>query len=401
MVHFSASRIRNGLLVVGVPAAALAVAMLVRIAVRANRPAEENEQPAAAAEPTTVRLDRPELGTAAGIEVEPVQSRKVESTISCNGSAGFNQNSYVKVPPKAEGILLSIHVDVGSQVHAGDVLAVVNSHVLGDLKASYLKALVHEEHLRWQVERYQAAAEGIAAKSLFETKHLLDEQVADTARIKNRLDNFGLSPAQVDAIVKAKDLSIQLPVIAPRDGVIVQRQAVVGEPVQTTTPLFAIADLNTMWVHLHVYESHLRFIQLNQALTFFPDGLSGEGFKGTVTWISPEIDAETRAIQLRAEVANRDGALRANMFGKGELLLEQPHPRLVVPQAAVQSHHGDHVVFVQKPDNVFEVRRIVVGLKDDKFWEVTAGLDPGEKVATTGSFLLKSNLENPDFGKVE
>ena len=120
-----------------------------------------------------------------------------------------------------------------------------------------------------------------------------------------------------------------------------------------------------------------------------------------MTWISPEVDPQTRTIQLRAEVANNAGALRANMFGKGELSLEGAHDGLVVPSAAVQSHDGKQVVFVQKPDNLFEVRRINVGLKDEKFWEITSGLAPGENVATTGSFLLKSSLENPEFGKVE
>jgi cobalt-zinc-cadmium efflux system membrane fusion protein len=406
MVHFAAKRLRGGLITIGLITAALVIVPLVMIAVRANRPAPENEaadDESAGDEvaATSVRLGRAELVRAAGIEVEPVQSRAVNSTIVCNGSAGFNQNSYVKVPPKADGVLRKINVDVGQTVHAGDVLAIVDSHNYGDLKASYIKALVHEEHLRWQVEKYRAAGEGIAAKNLFEAQHMLEEQIADTARINDRLGTFGLTADQIDELVRKKDMSIQLPVLAPRDGVIVERHAVEGEPVLTSTSLFAITDLDTMWVHLNVYESNLRHIHLNQAVTFFPDGLPGQGFSGKVTWISPEVDPQTRTIQLRAEVANNAGALRANMFGKGELSLEGAHDGLVVPSAAVQSHDGKQVVFVQKPDNLFEVRRIDVGLKDEKFWEITSGLAPGENVATTGSFLLKSSLENPEFGKVE
>jgi membrane fusion protein, heavy metal efflux system len=407
MVHFSAQQVRNGFLVVGIPAAALAAMLWLRSAGQAHRPADPDSEQAAPggdAEPSArsfVRLDRAELRAAAGIEVETVQSRPVESTITCTGSVAFNQNRYVKVPPKTDGTLLKILVDVGAKVRARDVLAVVNSQVVGDLKASYLKAQVHEEHLRWQLDRFKDAAEGVAAKNLIETRHLLEEELADTARIKSRLENYGFSPEQVARVAKDKDLGVELPVLAPRDGVIVERQAVEGEPVQTTTPLFAIADLETMWVHLHVYENQLRSIHLGQNVTFLPDGLPGQGFAGTVTWISPEIDAQTRTIQLRAEVANRDGALRANMYGTGALLVEQSHPRLVVPQGAVQSHDGVHIVFVQKPDNLFEVRRIEIGLKDERYWEVISGLEPGEKVATIGSFLLKSNLDNSDFGKVE
>jgi len=404
MADFSDKRLPEGKLVAAVAVASLAAILLVWFAARANRPIEEaepDEQTAAEAEAASVQLDRPELVKAAGIQVEPVETRTVENMLTCNGSASFNQNKYVKVPPKADGILAKINVDVGARVRAGDVLATVNSQAVGDLKASYIKALVHQEHLRWQIERYQAAAEGVAAKNLIEARHLLEEELADTDRIKSRLENFGLSGSQIDAIPKQRDLSTLLPVLAPRDGVVVLRQAVEGEPVQTTTPLFAIADLETMWVHLYVYESQLRSVRIGQLVTFYPDGLGGQGFDGKIDWSSPEVDAATRTIPLRAEVANRDGALRANMFGKAALHVENAQPRLVVPQAAVQSHRGKHVVFVQQPDDEFDMRPISLGLKDGPFWEVTAGLVAGEKVATIGSFLLKSNLENRDFGKVE
>ncbi|MBI3838176.1 MAG: efflux RND transporter periplasmic adaptor subunit [Planctomycetia bacterium] len=410
MVQFIRQRPRHRIIMIALPVGGLVSVLLVWIAVQANRPIDKGAEEMGAAvanadprEQTSIRLNRGELRAAAGIEVAAVEARPVESTISCNGSAGFNQNSYVKVPPKAEGVLREIKVDVGSRVHSGEILAVVNSQVAGDLKASYLKAIIHEGHLRWQLSQYKTLSEqqALAAKNVLETEHLLEEQIADTLRFKDRLGEFGYSPDQVRQIVQTKDMSVQLPVMAPRDGVIVQRQAVEGEPAHTQTPLFAIADLESMWLHLHVYESYLPHIRLGQSVTFFPDGLPDQGFTGTVTWISPEVDPQTRTIQLRAEVANREGALRANMFGKGELVVEKTHDRLVVPQSAVQSHHGDHIVFVQQRDNFFEVRRIVVGLKSDPFWEVTAGLQAGEKVATTGSFLLKSNLENPDFGKVE
>ncbi len=405
MVPFAAKRLRDGLVVVGV--AAVLVALLALMVMRSHPTTDEQaETPDKSAadtnaEPAEVRLSRPELPAAAGIEIEPVQSRSLENAITCNGSVGFNLNKYVKVPPKAEGVLAKINVDVGATIRAGDVLAVVNSQVVGDLKASYLKAIVHEEHLRWQIEKFKSVADGIAAKNLFEVQHLLEEELTDTARIRDRLGVYGFSATQIKQFSEDKNMSVELPVVAPRDGVVVLRQAVEGEPASTQSPLFAIADLDTMWVHLHVYESHLPHIRLGQVVTFFPDGLPGQGFDGTLTWVSPEVDARTRTIQLRAEVVNRDRALRANMFGKGKLPLEQPLVRLVVPPTAVQSHHGNHIVFVQKPDNLFEVRQIEVGLKGEEFWEVTSGLKSGERVATVGSFLLKSNLENPEFGKVE
>jgi membrane fusion protein, heavy metal efflux system len=405
MVHSSDWPFRRICIALCVPAAALVAVLLVWIAIRARRSAPEvAEAPAPAADTTElkqVRLVRPELEAAAGIEVAPVESRPLSATITCNGSAGFNQNNYVKIPPKAAGILRAIPVDVGQRVSTGDILAVVDSPDVGEAKAELLKALIHEEHLRWQIDKYKAAAEGIPAKNLFEAQHFLEEQRADTATIRARLRTFGLTPAEIADVVDRQDLAIQLNVLAPRGGTVVERHAVAGEPVAATAPLLAIADLDTMWVHLNVYESSLPSIRVGQDVTFYPDGMPQQGFNGKVDWISPQVDPLTRTIQLRAEVSNREGALRSNMFGKGVLAVEAPQDRLVVPQAAVQSHDGDHVVFVQKPAGLFEARRIALGVKNDQFWEVTSGLAAGEKVATTGSFLLKSNLENPDFGKIE
>jgi membrane fusion protein, heavy metal efflux system len=369
---------------------------------RSERPAAEASAtgPHTLAPSGAVRVQSGSL-RAAGIEVESVRSVSMDNSISCQGSVGFNSNKYVEVPPKADGILRKINVDVGSRVRAGDVLAVVNSDVLGELKASFIKGMVHEEHLKWQVESLSAAGKGIPAKALFEAKHLLIEQQTDSAHIRYRLRYFGFTDDQIARITETQDPSVELDVLAPIDGTVVRRTAVEGEPIQATTSLFAVANLETMWATLSVYEHDLLHIRLGQALTFFPDGLAGQGFPGKVTWISPELNQSTRRVQLRAELDNREGALRANMFGRGQIDVEQPRECLVVPQSAVQSHDGKHLVFVQKSPDTFEPRAIELGRKDAEVWEVTAGLSTGEKVATTGSFLLKSNLENPEFGQVE
>jgi cobalt-zinc-cadmium efflux system membrane fusion protein len=406
MAYLAARRLRDAWTIVGFAAAAIGVVLLAWIVVQANRPSNIRDQKSTVdvRVPSTdgyaaVGVERTDLGAAAGIQVEGARLLPMEESISCYGSASFNLNKYVMVPPRADGILRKIAVDVGSKVRSGDELAIVDSQTMGDLKASYIKSLVHEEHLRWQLESFKAAGQGIATKNVLEAQHLLEEQLTDTARLKDRLDNFGLSPAQIETIVKTKDVSVRLSVLAPRDGVVVDRKAVEGQAVQTTSMLFAIADLDTMWVQLNVYERHLNQIRLGQRVEFFPDGLPGQAFHGQVTWVSPEVNHETRTIQLRTEVANRDGVLRANMFGRGELPAAEPRQRLVVPRSAVQSHQGGHIVFVQKPDGLFEARKIEIGLKNEQFWEIAAGLERGEMVATSGSFLLKSNLENPEFGR--
>lgn len=362
--------------------------------------AEATSQTADEASPTSIQLAG-SMVRAAGIEVSPVTRRDCDQTIKCTGSVSFNLNKCVRVGPKADGILRSLNVDVGARVRAGDILAVVNSQTVGELKAGYIKGLIHEEHLRWQVARYKEAGEAIATKNLAETQHLLEEQVMDTARNTDRLRSYGLSTAELNGLVKAKDMGVALNVVTPLSGTVVERHGVEGEPAETTKPLFTVTDLGTLWLQLHIYESHARDLRVEQRVTFYPDGLPGESFDGTVRWISPQIDPQTRTIQVRAEIANRDEALRANMYGRAELHVEAPRKRLGVPPSAVQEYRGGHVVFIAEPHDRFAVRRVELGLKEPDFWEVISGVAPGERVATVGSFLLKSNLENPEFGSVE
>jgi cobalt-zinc-cadmium efflux system membrane fusion protein len=347
--------------------------------------------------PATVHVDSRSV-RAAGIEIEPVRALPMENTISCPGGAAFNANRYVEIPPKADGSVRRVLVDVGDHVSKGDVLAVVSSDPVGEVKGAYLKALVHEEHLQWQVESLKAAGQGIPAKALFETEHLLKEQRTDTKRILHRLHYFGLSDADIQQIADSQDPSADLNVLSPIDGTVVNRHAVEGEPVQATSSLFSVAQLTKLWVNLKCYENQLSAIRLGQPVTFFPDGLPGHGFSGTVTWISAELDRQTRTVQLRAEVDNPSGLLKANMFGRAQITLDQPQERLVVPQNAVQMHGGGHYVFVQEGHDTFRARPIQLGQRNAEVWEVTSGLTAGEKVATVGSFLLKSNLENPEFG---
>lgn len=351
--------------------------------------------------PTGVRFDRPHIVSAAGIEVATVGTQAAETVIHCTGSAGFNQNRYVKVPPKAAGIVRAIEADVGAIVRQGYPLAAVDAQAIGDLKAALIKAQVHEEHARWQIDRYQAAGDAVSVKMLVEAQHLLEEELTDKRRIVDRLSEYGLSSRQIEDVVESKDSSVRLDVLAPRDGTIVQRHAVEGEPVEATTTLFEIADLASMWLHLKVHETDLAGVRQGQVVKFYPDGLPGQTFAGKVDWISPQLDPQTRTLQLRAEVANSGGVLKANMFGRADLVVEESRQRVVVPHTAVQSHQGQPVVFVQTGPGQFESRQVAIGAKLDGLWEVTSGLAAGERVATTGSFLLKSNLDNPEFGKVE
>jgi cobalt-zinc-cadmium efflux system membrane fusion protein len=370
--------------------------------VAAVRQADMEPAPAAK-DPHTLAVSEKIARNMAGMQFATIESRAVSSELTCNGSVSFNENRYAQIRPRVDGILRHIRLDVGAVVHAGDELAIVDSATLGEYKASFVYAVVNVKYTETYCERLRRLAEqqAIPSKTLFEMEHMLQEQQLDVARARQKLVNLGFTPDQIDKFVADNDTHAELTITAPWDGVLVQRHAVEGEAVSGSVPVFAIADLGTMWVQLSVYESDLRRIHLDQPLTFVPDGLPDQSFAGKVTWISPEVDAQTRTIRVRGEVSNAGGALRSNMFGKGRLVVQSSRDSLVVPPEAVQVYGDRNVVFVPKDPQHFDVRNVEIGIKGADYWEVKSGLSAGEQVVTTGSFLLKSNLENDAFGKVE
>ena len=87
------------------------------------------------------------------------------------------------------------------------------------------------------------------------------------------------------------------------------------------------------------------------------------------------------------------------MYGHGKIIVEPPHEGLVIPAAAVQDYRHQPVVFVQQSPEAFAVRPVTIGVKLDRSWEVLSGVSVGEMVVTTGSFLLRSDLEKDKLGQ--
>jgi len=347
-----------------------------------------------------VKLASPQTVRNAGLQVVTVGVRLLDPHVTCNGRAEFQQNRFAFVRPRVEGVVTEVRVDVGDSVTQGEVMAVVDSAELGEAKADFLAALALLDLAQQNYDRLKRLADKriVAGKVMIEAETRLREAQISVNRARQRLLNLRISDGEIDRFAREGDISSLLPITAPRDGVVVRRSVAVGEAVVPTSELFAVADLTTMWVYLDLYEQDSRLVRVGQPVRFRVDSLPGLSFDGEVTWVSPEVNPQTRTIRVRAEVQNRDGLLRAGMYGVGVIQTDAPSQALVVPKTAVQWHERQPVVFVKKGETLFEPRRIVLGRKAGPFWEVVEGLRPGEPVVTTGSFLLKTELMKGSIG---
>jgi multidrug efflux pump subunit AcrA (membrane-fusion protein) len=175
-----------------------------------------------------------------------------------------------------------------------------------------------------------------------------------------------------------------------------------GEAVEPTTQLFALADVTRMWLWIDVYETDIVSVAPGQPVRFIISGTDGPVFSGDVTWMGTEVNATTRTTRVCAELQNPDGRLRANQFGQATIQVEPEHEAVVVPRAAVQNDGGTDLVFLAQPNSHFRPQRILAKpTESDGKLEVLWGLKPGQTVVTTRSYMLKGEMLKDRLGAAD
>ena len=177
-----------------------------------------------------------------------------------------------------------------------------------------------------------------------------------------------------------------------------ERAGAVGELADPSRPLLTVTDLSRVWVLLDLFEKQIGRVEVGQDAVFTADAYPERPFKGRIAWISAQVDPDTRTLPARVEVKNAKRLLKSNLFGTASIVVRREEAALVVPKEAVQWEGCHHVVFVPVEDGVYQTKKVELGADLGKDYEIVAGLLPGERVVTTGSFLLKTEILKGSIG---
>lgn len=352
--------------------------------------------PTCATSSTPVVLASADAAAAVGFAFAEIAAAPLDRLVERNVELAYNANRYARLSSRAGGVVAEVGRDLGERVKTGDVLATVDSVDLGSAKSDLLLAL--ETAKLW--ERNAALERELVTKGIGVEREALEAETrAAESRIavnraRQRLRNFGLSKAQIDAAEADGDTSSILELVAPFDGTVVERTAVVGEMVEPGKPVLALADTGTMWAMVDLAEPDLATVTVGQEATVAMDGLPGKSFSGRLTWISTQLDHTTRALKARVELDNATGLLRANMFGRARIKSGDRSQALTIPKEAVQWEGCCNIAFVRADDAgvAFRPARLVLAHDSGDRYEVAEGLSPGDVVVTRGSFILKNEV---------
>lgn len=238
----------------------------------------------------------------------------------------------------------------------------------------------------------------MSEQPLLEARRALVSMATQLGAARDRLRVFDLSEEDLERIRTEGDSSGRLPLHAPLAGVVVARTAALGEVVASGQALLEVADTSRMWAMLDVYENDVRRVRNGLPVVVDIPGLAGERHGGRTTWIGSHVDARTRTLKVRAEIANPQGLLRDGMFGKAIVTVCTEDAALVIPKEARQWEGCCNVVFVKHSDVLFEPRKVRLGHETNRFFVVEEGLTEGERIVTTGSFLLKTEILKGSIG---
>jgi multidrug efflux pump subunit AcrA (membrane-fusion protein) len=186
---------------------------------------------------------------------------------------------------------------------------------------------------------------------------------------------------------------------APIDGVITERKSTVGELVGKETEIYTISDSADLWVIAEIKERDIGAVQVGQDASFTVLAYPNEEFHGKVVRIGNRVEAESRTMEVRIEVANTNGRLKPGMFADVEIVTTIWQDALLMPDTALQTDGGDQIVFVALDDGRFEKRIVKIGMEQRGRVAVLEGVKQGEKVVTEGSFILKSEMLKGELGE--
>ena len=352
--------------------------------------------PAASAKPSTAA---PPPAAPPPVESVHPALRTRLAVLETSGKVAFDEERLARVHAPVTGRVVEVPAKPGDVVEKGATLLVIDSPDLSMAKADYAKAVsdVERTEKALSLVRELVEAKASAPKELRDTENEQRKAQAERERAAARLRTLGLSDDRLRDIAARADVATTVTVTAPRSGVVVERNVTPGQVVsygQADAPvnLFVIADLSTMWVVADVYEPDVSRVRLGQPVSVTLPCCPGERYEGTVTYIADSVDPQTRTLKVRAVVANRGRALKAEMFAKVALATTSTRV-LAVPQSAVHRDEGAPFVLVRRGPDEYERRPVSLGPDLGDWIEVVKGVGPDDTVVTTGGILLKRTVK--------
>ncbi len=315
----------------------------------------------AAADPGMVKVSV-EKTQRAGVRTEAAEMRVLADVIHAPATVQLDERRQRSITMRAEGFIEEVYAGAtGQHVKAGEALFRI-----------YSPAIVQA-----QVDYRIAASQG------------------ERDRGARKLRNLGVPEQFISSLNKKGDQPLALDWPSPVDGVLMTKNAVVGQRVMPGDELYRLADISTVWVMADVAEQDIGRIQTGDDVSLTVRALPGEVFHGKVAFILPELKTATRTAQVRIELPNPDHKLLHQMYADVTIDAKRGAPVLSIPVSAIIDSGMRQVAIADLGDGKFAPRAVRLGRRGGDYVEILEGLALGDNIVTKANFLIdaESNLK--------
>ncbi|WP_025035098.1 efflux RND transporter periplasmic adaptor subunit [Bradyrhizobium sp. DOA9] len=304
-----------------------------------------------------------------GVKSEPVARRPVRVLVKAPGTIQLDERRVSVIAMRAESFVQKIaDVTTGSRVKAGQPLMEIYSSAVASAAAEYLATITSR------------TVGGVEIYGRGSRQRLINLDVPD--RVIAEMEKTHVAPVTIHWS-------------APRDGIVLERNAIEGMRANPGDVLFRIADTSLVWALVDVAERDLGNIAVGQSVAVRARSFPGRSFTGKIAVIYPQVNRETRTVRVRIELANPDAMLLPDMYVDADVDTADSAPVLAIQDSAVLDTGTRQAVLVDKGDGRFEPREVKLGRRGGGLIEVRDGLAEGEAVVTSANFLIdaESNLK--------
>jgi cobalt-zinc-cadmium efflux system membrane fusion protein len=347
--------------------------------------------PAAAAPPSppgTFRASPQQLKT---LTTEAVRTHAFATEERTEGKIGVDADRATPVVSPYSGRVIRVIAGLGDSVKAGAPLATLEASEFVQAQNDLQVAAAQVKLARINESRKHALYD-VKGGSLQDWQQAqTDLTAAETAlnSVRNRLQIFGKSAADIAGLETSRSMNPVATLSAPIAGVVVDRQVGPGQFLQAGgTPVFTIADPSRVWLLANVRETDSGLVRVGQSVEVRVLAYPTRVFRARVTYVAAVVDPVTHRLPVRAEIDNRDGALKPEMFANFRILTSDATESPAVPAEAVIFEGDAAHVWVAAADGVLELRAIHTGRSNDGLVEVLDGLKTGEQVVIKGGLFI-------------
>jgi Cu(I)/Ag(I) efflux system membrane fusion protein len=329
---------------------------------------------AAEHEPTTITISQDKLQLI-GVRTAIASLRPLGREIRTVGKVDVDETRLAYVNTKITGWVRKLFIDyTGQPVEKGQPLLAIYSPDLVSAQEEYLLAL-----------RSRKEAPG-------EFRELAESQDSMLESSRRRLLLWDITPGQIEELEQTGKPQTEMTILAPISGIVLEKMVLDGAYIMPGMNLYKIADLSTVWIIADIYEYELPFVRVGEKARVDLSYTAGRSLTATVSYISPTLDPMTRTAKVRLAVPNPGLMLKPEMFVTVELMAGAGS-RLAVPAEAILDSGLRQILYVEKKPGVYEMRAVTVGARGGGYVEIIRGVRSGERVVTSGNFLIDSETQ--------